>query len=475
MKVLITISLLALVFTTQAQTIAVSEDLTLRNEASYELLGEISGQILLFRNRITEFEVQGFDPSMKLVWSKLLDLDKRNPQIIHIIPGKIDFTILYMYRNKGNTIIKAQSYDAGANLIDSATVKNLGYLFYTPGFEVARSEDKTKLLLYHVERQNIIKAMAIDIRTMKMLWEKNFLPEDYYYGQDLTHFVIDNEGNMHMMIERDNYRSRKRQHFYEVWEYYGEDDQLRKFNIAMEGRLTYDVQFAFDNLNQHLVAAGLYGEKDADRAMGYFYLNVDPENNKTPVLSFEAFDDELMANLLGKSNYNSNRGIDEIKMSELVLRKDGGLLLIAERTKELTRRASSINNRAYYDSGSRAIIDYYYDELMVISIHPTGATHWKNVLHKKQYSQDDDAAYSSYFLFKTPSNLRFLFNDEIRYENTVSEYVINGLGESDRNSILSTQNLELRLRFRDAVQVSANELVVPSERRNRLKLVKMVY
>ena len=83
--------------------------------------------------------------------------------------------------------------------------------------------------------------------------------------------------------------------------------------------------------------------------------------------------------------------------------------------------------------------------------------------------------YSSYFLFRTPTSLRFLFNDEIKYENTVSEYVLNGNGDFERNSLLSTENLKLRLRFRDALQVNGNELIVPSERRNRLRLVKLEY
>ncbi len=79
------------------------------------------------------------------------------------------------------------------------------------------------------------------------------------------------------------------------------------------------------------------------------------------------------------------------------------------------------------------------------------------------------------YLFKTPENLRFLFNDEIRFENTVSEYRLNGAGAFERRSLLNTEKLEVRLRFRDAIQVSADALVVPSERRNRLRLVKITF
>ena len=76
---------------------------------------------------------------------------------------------------------------------------------------------------------------------------------------------------------------------------------------------------------------------------------------------------------------------------------------------------------------------------------------------------------------KTPKALRLLFNDEIKYENTVSEYVLKGNGGKDRNSVLNTSYQKLQLRFQDALQVSSNEILIPSERRSRLRLVKVVY
>ena len=86
------------------------------------------------------------------------------------------------------------------------------------------------------------------------------------------------------------------------------------------------------------------------------------------------------------------------------------------------------------------------------------------------------ASIPRYLLHGEPaSSLRFLFNDEIRFENTVSEYVVNGRGEFDRNSLFNTRDLSLRLRFRDGVQTAGNELVLPSEHRNKLRLVRMTY
>ncbi len=66
-----------------------------------------------------------------------------------------------------------------------------------------------------------------------------------------------------------------------------------------------------------------------------------------------------------------------------------------------------------------------------------------------------------------------IFNDEIKFENTVSEYVLRGTGQFDRNSILSTENLQLRLRFREGVQTSPERILVPSERRGRLRIARI--
>ena len=94
---------------------------------------------------------------------------------------------------------------------------------------------------------------------------------------------------------------------------------------------------------------------------------------------------------------------------------------------------------------------------------------------KRQYSNDDEAVYSSYFLFKNPSALRILYNDEIRNENTVSEYILNGAGDITRRSLMSTDNQKLKLQIKNAVQISSNEVVIPSVRGKKLKLVRLTY
>jgi hypothetical protein len=469
------ISLLFLLYQTSlfTQIVTVSEPMTLRNDASYDLLGNIKGNILLFRDQLTEFKVQCFNEDLKQIWEKEIELDKKRPQITGILPSKNDFSVLYQYKIKGNSMLKCHKYDAGANLVDSVLVKNYGDLFYTPNLEIIRSDDRSKILAHYFERPNEFHVLVFDVEKMEFLWEKDFLLDDLNYDEDFQQILVGNDGTMQLIIEKNNRKIKQEEHIFEIFSYGIETDfSTVRYTVEMKDHLTYDVYFAYDNLNKHLVAGGLYSLEHRGRAEGSYYLNVDPKDPSNLTLTFHPFGNEFVATLLEKSK-NKNKGIPEVSVQEVVLRRDGGILLIGELNKISER--TNAGPSSYYGRGSTNIRDYYYDDLFVISIHPNGNIHWTNVMHKKQFSQDDGAIYSSYFLAKTSSALRVIFNDEIKYENTVSEYVIKGNGEHDRNSVMSTENQQLRLRFRDSIQTGSDEIIIPSERRNRLKLVKVIF
>jgi len=456
-----------------AQILTVSEEIPLNADVNYDVIGNLGNHILLFRDSKTEFKITAFNPQMRESWTKELVLDRRLPKVLGLLPTQEDFTLIYSFREKGNTLIKAHRYDPAANLVDSSLLVNLGYLFFTPRFELVRSEDRSKLLLYYLENQDIIHAFVFDLPTQSLLWERNITPEDFLYGRDFAQAVVDNRGEASFILEKDNFRSRNKQAYFQVYSYNGNGEPVAK-NIALEGRLIYDMHFEADNLNNQLVAARLFAEDNPERVMGYFYLRYQPyAAANVPFVAYTRFEEAFLLNLQTK-DYREGKGLNDARVNEIVLRRDGGVLLVGERSREIQRRTGTAT-RVYYDDGIRNLVDYYFEEVFVLSIHPDGLLHWQTIMHKKQYSQDDGGMFSSYFLFETPGRLRFLFNDEVRVENTVSEYVINGLGEYDRNSLFSTVNLDLRLRFRSAVQTGANTLVVSSERKNRLKLVRITY
>ena len=418
----------------------------------------------MLQDRPTEIAVKGFNKNLKEEWEKTIELDKRQPKLLGVTRGRTHFCLIYMFRRKGDIVVKAHKYDAAANLKDSVVVNNYGKLFFTPDFETVVSEDRSKMLLYHIERYKNIQAFVFDTDSMRVLSSQTIVPEDMDFNFEFVQAEVSNSGNYAFVLNKYNFKSTKKDHYYEVHEYNQSQDKVNPYPIILGDHLTFSVKFAYDNLNDYLVAGGFYSDKNLAFADGYFFLQIPSNSPKEYQVKFNEFDSEFISNLIGKEKEN-HKGIKEAVVQEIVLRRDGGILLVGERNRQYERRSAGATGRLYYDPTRRFLVDYYYEDLFVLSIHPDGRPHWKTILPKKQFSQDDNGIYSSFFLFKSRASLKFIFNDEIKNENTISEYVLKGDGTFDRNSIMSTANLDLKIRFRDAIQIDNDEYLVPSERK----------
>ncbi|HKK73550.1 MAG TPA: hypothetical protein VJ953_00650 [Saprospiraceae bacterium] len=453
-----------------AQRIMVSDELPLRSDISYEIIGEFGEQVLLFRDKSVSFEVQAFDENMRSSWTKEIELLKRSPEVIGINSIRDSFTLFYQHRDRGDFHVRAYRYNAKAALKDSVLISVIDNTFQSPDMEILRSEDRNKILLYNVDRQKEIHAILFDNEKMEKVWEYRFEPQEFRYSEDALHMAVSNAGDMYVVIEKANYRVKKDDYNYEVFKYGPGSTGILRHIVSIGEYFTFDLAFNYDNVNQQLVAGGFYYEKNPLRAEGFFSLHLD-SSLKDEQLTFHPFRENIVESLVGKE-LRKNRGLEEVVIQDVVLRRDGGMVIIGEENKNYYRRMANAG-RGYYSGFTRNVTDFYFNDVFALSVSPQGTIDWQTIMHKKQFSQDDGGVYSSYFLFKNPRNLRLIFNDEIKLENTVSEYILAGTGAFNRNSILSTDNQNLRLRFRDALQISPTKMLVPSEHRGKLRIARL--
>lgn len=359
--------------------------------------------------------------------------------------------------------------------MDSATVYVWGKDLVSPTLYSTYSEDKKVILVYEVSNGDRINALAISLDSLRPLWYKSFDFKNWTDNDIFNQVIVTNKGEAFFMLEEENRGSDLERHHVVVKYFYG--NQTRLFSAPLKDLYSLNLKFSYDNINKQLVGVGVFSVKNFVRAQGYYLISMSP-----PFLDYKivtkAFDDEFVSAIVGKK-VTDNKGLMDLKVQEIVHRRDGGVMAIIEQVKEVARQGNNfaaISGRpAFRGDGFRFAMDYYYDNILAISMNAEGVIHWKSIFYKKQVSQDDGARFCSYFLLKTPTALKFLFNDEIERKTTVSEYVLNGNGESERHTIMNTEGQNINLRFRDAVQVAANEVIVPSDDRRRVKLVKIAY
>lgn len=458
--------------TTYCQKVTVSQEMIVQIDDEFTLIGTLGDTTLLFKEKSNSYEVQAFDKRMALWFQSELEFDMRSVKVLSVNKHKEDFSVIYRARKKGHFYVKVNKYDAACTLIDSMTILDYGFGLNSPKVKVEMSENRNIALIYHVKNLDEIHAIAFDVANMKRRWEDLIVFDDLEDSNDYQELIITDRARAYIIQDVDNSKFKAKSHHYLIYEYAAHFVKPKRFAMPMSAKLSQDVIFKFDNINKRLTGVGLYSDKSRTRSNGVFFLSFTAGDPADYIAEFSPFDESFVNTYMG-SKERSSKGISNTRISNLLLRQDGGALLIAEYQKAFERPI--IGGSAMRNSSQRYMVDYNIEDIMIVAFHETGIRHWESVLPKKQYSQDDDARYSSFYTFTTPSQIRLIFNDEITSDNTVSEYVFNGIGNSVRNSVLSTDNQDLRLRFQEAQQINSHEVLIPSVFKKRLKLVKITY
>ena len=317
----------------------------------------------------------------------------------------------------------------------------------------------------------------IDNNLKQKIWEAEVELKNINLRKDFRKVIVTNDGMVLYLFEQDNSRFRREDHLLTLLGFQNGGIVLTSL-INLNDVVSCDLEMAYNNTSGNIVIAGLSSEKNVNAATDYYFIN----KHINQYVGFEkvdfmTLDQNFIREVYGKKK-NKEKELKDFSVNNLLLRQDGGFLMVCEMSREYQRRTAfnSVSRSSRdYSPGNRGWTDHYNEDIVMISVHPDGKEHWKNILYKKQFSQDDNAAFSSFFMFQTPSRLKVIYNDEIKNNNTVSEYVLNPLGQHERNSLLSTDYQNLRLRFRDAIQLSNYQILVPSEKSYNLRLVKIEY
>ena len=458
----------------KGQEISISPELSLRNYFAYHLMGDVQGKSIVLRDKGYVKEVDVFNRDLELVQSAELFLEKRRVDIFTVNDQDTVFQMLYGYFDRDTMIFSSRRYNNRVELVDSVKFLRLHKSNIRKKISHSVSEDENKILLSTMDEQENLVFMLFNSLTQSLEWSTKIkIDGDYKTG--LYNIVLANNGDFIMTLNDNVWVDKpKALSFLLVSPRNG----IHKFiTFDLSDKKHRNLAVNYDNENSKWLVCGTYGESKSREAKGFFYTRRSTgQFNSFEVFEYMPFQQNLYAELI-QGKRKKSRVFEDIKLKDVIFRNDGGFVLISEIEREYARRNpySNYSRTAYDNYSRRAWVDYYNDDIVVTNVSPDGSLLWNKVLYKKQFSQDDDGIYSSFFVLKTPSRLRFIYNDEIKRNNTVSEYLMDPTGKIARNSLLSTAYQKMKLRFKDAIQINSNTLLVPSERTYDLNLVRITY
>jgi len=461
-----------------AQEISLSSELNIRNYFSYELLGEVEDRYLVLRDKGFTKEVDVFNEYLEHTVTAELNLEQKRADIIHSMGLDSVFQIIYSYVERDSLYLRMRRYDSKVQLIDSSLLRVLDKSVVKKRFNAKLSEDKDRILIHSLTKDDQLLLMVFDNHSAELSWNNGLIIKDFEPAKDKYEMLLTDDGQLLLSIQPKWNFKRKEVSNFKLLVYDFKTAATQISNIDMDGVVRRDLFMDYDNLNKKVIVMGTYSEKHGKEPLGYYLVHkrfdelADAEEPE-----YLNFSKQLMEKV-GRSKKKKNKVFQNFWIRDILKRQDGGLIVMMELYKEFSRRSSyspGTGRSDFNTAARRGWVDYYNEDVIVSSFNPDHELDWTKILYKKQFSQDDEAVFSSYFVMKTPSRLRLVYNDEIKKSSTVSEYIMDPTGRIKRNSLLSTSNQELKLRFRDAVQLSNNELLVPSESSYSLSLVKITY
>jgi hypothetical protein len=460
--------------TLMGQKVTVSREISVKNNYTYDVLPNISDHIIFYHDRGLEHNFEIYDNKLRYINTIQPEFEKRSIKPIGVLPMDSIFRFYYYYTDETNAFIKVRTYDKNVRLTDSITLwqKDKKFLSNSPRF--AYSKDKSKVLIFTPDERNLYLQLFDNIK-MKLIFEFKLIIKEINLKSDFEKIAVTNEGEIFILTRKSSFWDRKSSNSFTLARIINKENiYLHRF--SPEANEISDLKMDYDEKNKRIVFAGLTTFGDDSKSNGYFGFSILPDELPDDAeILINKYTSEFIAEATGKKP-GKTKELADFKLKDIFVNNEGGVIMILESVKEFTRRAQMISPTQFGDYfPSRGFIDYYHEDLLIFATHPDGKEHWKKILFKKQFSQDDGGMYSSYFLFKTPSRIRLVYNDEIKNSNTVSEYIIDPIGNAERKSVLSTEYQNLRLRFRDAIQIGPNSIIVPSEKSWKINLVRIDY
>jgi len=357
-------------------------------------------------------------------------------------------------------------------------------------FDFQLSADSSRLLVYHqiptAAKEQERFALHVFDDQMELQWEREVTVPYPDEQLAIREYRVDEEGRVYLLgaVFEPGTRNRRLPARYLVLEYQPGDLAPMEWKIELEDKFITDLTFRIAK-NGDLICSGFYSERNAESAKGTCYFRLNSETRQILTQTWQPFDFELRAEEL--SDRGRQRALDaelegnerrspellRYNLDELVLRTDGGALLVAEQFYVQERY-----NR-FWDGTLQVTYFFYYNDLIVVNIQPSGAIEWAVRIPKLQVSVDDGGYFSSYAMATVRDRLYFLYNDDARnfdpdnrpgriHAFSGSQGVI-ALTEVRKDGSYSTQPLYLAkgssimARPKAGRQIGARQLLLPGE------------
>ena len=449
----------------------------------YEVLGTNSDGIVTMNAGKNSHSIALYSYDMKMKWKKPIALK----EIGFVNIGKVILTgdsaiVFYTIQARGITFLKAAKVNHQFMLIRSSIVVDTlatSTLLSVPKMSYSVSFLKKRFLIYYddlnVGERKKMHAYCLD-EWLNVNWEISYTATDFMESQIITAEIDDSLHSRFLFGEN------QVKNFHNDFPFnknmmvcYNESTQTFSNTITEQyGMIFTEPLLKHDFTNHQLIVAGLYSNSPGNESNGIF-INRYSLNGKLLSKKQIQFSTDLLTNLSGNNPPKRNDGFYFFHPSEMIVKKNGGVIFLAESHTVSTESFNSSGYGSFGGSSSLTVNYYHYDEIIACSISDTSGMEWNQVLHKKQQTESDGGIFSSYALVVAPTELILVYNDFSGGTNVLSSFIMKADGKVTRTEIFNADKKGLLPVSKAGQQISPNEIVIPSLKKGYLQYLKLLF
>jgi hypothetical protein len=367
------------------------------------------------------------------------------------------------------------------------------------------SRDSSKVLVVHELPYEKHEPARFGLQVLddqfNRIWNKDVtVPyEDELF--DIETVKVDNDGDVYLLslIYSEKRKSKRRglpNYTYHVFAYRDKGATVKQYPISVADKFLTDMQIEILG-NKNLVCAGFYSARGTFSIRGTYFMTVDAASKEIITKSFKEFPvDFLVANMTeGEANRTKKkeeRGgeteLYEYDLNKILVGRDGSALLIGEQyfVKQVTQTRRINGMIQTYTTNH-----YYYNDIIVVKIGPSGEIEWAEKIAKRQHTTDDGGYYSSYTLGIVKGSLCFIFNDNpsnVTYggigkvanysggrNSMVSIVTLDPAGKQTRRPLFKAREVDVITRPKVCEQISSHEIILFGQRKKTQQFARVEF
>ena len=467
-------------------------------DMNFEIIGKMNGNFLVYKNFRWKHKISIFDNDMNTREIAKLDFLPEKTLNVDFITYPDYFYIIYQYQKRNMIHCMGVKMDGnGRKISEPVELDTTQLTIFSENkiYSTIYSEDKQKIMVFKMQKKyDRMHIVTLLYDNHLQLLKKSRMALTFNERRDnFGDMLLDNEGNLVTSFTTTP-PNREYSNELNLVTKAPLQDSLVFHPVNLDKFLINDVKLKIDNLNSHYILNAFFYKKNNGSVEGLFSYTWDRATDKSVVSGQTVFSDSLRAEARRDGRFSI--AFDDFVIRQVIVRKDGGFLLVTEDFSSQTNNNNNLNRwnslyspyslypnsyysyNPYYNSYYRPFTGfnyqntrYYYSNIVVFSINNKGIVDWKKVIHKDQVDDNDDN-FLSYFTLNEGGEIHFLFNMD-RKNQIIADQSLLPDGTDKRNATLKSEERGYQFMTKLSKQVSAKELLIPSLYRGNICFAKV--